>query len=301
MRNTILLQLLFVLPHIVVCQNKANLEKQLWERVQNCYSLFEPNEDGILEYNKIDDSKNGYLRVWGSFPTCGCTCSSTIGAYKDTNGIYTFLQKEEFLCEYRKSISSNKDLGKILPENFGIHTFLKEELNISSDYAVFFLDVEIPRFGTDTKFTLRLIPFGILQEQKNSVISYSYSQENENTSAQYIKEIEYMANKIIDDSTLTYLLKKNYESIHIDDRKFIENALVGQDSMGYFDSFDELSEKLNILKNAYDIYSQLDFMSVLMQWDKEKARFEIKSKSDEPKTMTFKEFLLENVYWTPIC
>ena len=110
-----------------------------------------------------------------------------------------------------------------------------------------------------------------------------------------------MANKIIDDSTLTYLLKKNYESIHIDDRKFIENALVGQDSMGYFDSFDELSEKLNILKNAYDIYSQLDFMSVLMQWDKEKARFEIKSKSDEPKTMTFKEFLLENVYWTPIC
>ncbi|MBW8243499.1 hypothetical protein K1F50_11855 [Muricauda oceani] len=301
MRNTILLLLLFVLPHIVVCQNKTNLEKQLWQRVQNCYSLFEPNEDGILEYNKIDDSKNGYLRVWGSFPTCGCTCSSTIGAYKDTNGIYTFLQKEEFLCEYRKSISSNKDLGKILPENFGIHTFLKEELNISSDYAVFFLDVEIPRFGTDTKFTLQLIPFGILQEQKDSVISYSYSQENENTPVQYIKEIEYMANKIIDDSTLTYLLKKNYESIHIDDRKFIENALVGQDSMGYFDSFDELSEKLNILKNAYDIYSQLECMSVLMQWNKEKARFEIKSKSDEPKTMTFKEFLLENVYWTPIC
>lgn len=301
MRNTTFLLLLFVLPYIVVCQNKANLEKQLWERVQNCYSLFEPNENGILEYNKIDDSKNGYLGVWGSFPTCGCTCSSTIGAYKDNNGIYTFLQKEEFLCEYRKSISSNKDLDKILPENFGIHTFFEEELNINSKYAVFFLDVEIPRIGTDTKFALRFIPFGTFQELNGSVISYDYSQEYENTSVHYIKKIEYMARTIIDDNTLTHLLKKDYENIHMVDRKFIETKVIVPGSWENFESFEELSEKLSILKNAYDIYSQLDFMTILMQWNKEKARFEVKSKIDGPKTITFKEFILEHEFWEPIC
>ncbi|WP_318312052.1 hypothetical protein [Flagellimonas crocea] len=293
--------LIFTVSFVSFSQKPHNLEKILWERVQNCHSLFEPDEDGILEYNKIDDSNNGYLSVWGSYPTCGCTCSSTVGAYKDINGNYTLLQKEEFLCEYEKSISSNKDLDKILPKDFGIHTFSEKELNINSKYAVFFLDVDIPRVGTDTKFTLRLIPFGILQEQKDSVISYSYLQESENSSVHYLKEIEYMANEIIDDSTLTYLLKKEYESIHMVDRKFIEKRVIGPDSWNYFESFDELSEKLNILKNAYDIYSQLEFMSVMMQWNREKAQFEVKSKSDGPKTMTFKEFILDNEFWIPIC
>ncbi|WP_108245137.1 hypothetical protein [Muricauda brasiliensis] len=300
MRATILL-LIIILPYIGIGQNKTSLEKTLWERVQSCYSLFEPNEDGILEYNKIDDSKNGYLKVWGRFPTCGCKCISTVGAYKDIDGNYTLLQKEEFLCEDKNSISSNKDLDKILPENFGIHTFSKKELNINSKYVVFFLDVEIPRFGTDTKVALRFIPFGIFQELNGSVISYDYSQEYENTSVHYIKEIEYMARTIIDDNTLTHLLKKDYESIHVVDRKFIETKIIGPDSWENFESFDELSEKLSILKNAYDIYSQLDFMSILMQWNKEKARFEVKSKSDGPKTMTFKEFILEHEFWIPIC
>lgn len=110
-----------------------------------------------------------------------------------------------------------------------------------------------------------------------------------------------MARTIIDDNTLTHLLKKDYESIHVVDRKFIETKIIGPDSWENFESFDELSEKLSILKNAYDIYSQLDFMSILMQWNKEKARFQVKSKSDGSKTMTFKEFILEHEFWIPIC
>jgi len=270
--------------------------------------LFEDvNEDGVPEYNKIDDVKNGYLKVFGDWPTCGCSCNSTVGAYKDVKGSYTLLQKEEFLCEWKKEISSNKELNKILPENFGIHLFSnKEEIHSNSEYAIFFLDIDIPRTGTETKFTLRLIPFGILKKQSNSIITYGYSQENPekdgwNSQVELISEIKYMVTKMVDQNTISFLLKKEYDSINIDDKKHIEQKIIGQDSWGYFKSFDELAEKLIILKNAYDVYAQLDFMSVLMRWDKEKGRFQIKSKSDKPKNMSFKEFLLENVFWEPIC
>lgn len=306
MRTSIYL-FVFLLPLYAVSQNSINLEKKMWQRVQSCYSLFEDfNEDGVPEYNKTNDVKNGYLKVFGDWPTCGCSCNSTVGAFKDINGSYTLLQKEEFLCEWKKEISSNKKLDEILPENFDLHAFSNKKIQSYSEYAIFFLDVEIPRFGTDTKFTLKLIPFGIFKKQQNSIIAYEYSQSNPekdgwHSQAELISSIKYMVSKMVDQNTIPFLLNKEYNNINITDKNYIEQNVIGNDSWGGFESFDELTKKLIQLKNAYDIYCQLDYMSIMMQWNKEIGRFEIKYKSDEPKNLSFKKFLLENKFWGPMC
>ena len=298
--------LIFLSGTWVFPQNKT-LSEQLWERVENCHTLLHDLAvDGDIDFNKIDDSNNGYLKIWGSYPTCGCTCSSTVGAYRDSKGSYTFLQKEESSCDWRKSISSNKDLAEILPDDFDISVFSKNPVSKKCTYAAFFLDVEIPRIGTDTKFTLNLIPFGILKPEENSWITFNYSEHNpeeeENSIApQFIQDVQRMAIKITDDATLIHLLNKDYDSINPNDKKYIEQNVLGKDSSGQIKSLDELTEKLLLLKNAYDVYSELDFMSVMMKWNKEKGRFGIKSKSNRPKTVSFKEFILESEFWVPVC
>ena len=89
-----LIRLLFMLiPIIGMGQNKNTLSKMLWDRVGVCFSNFEDmDEDGSPDFDKIDDSKNGYLKISGSFPTCGCTCASAVAAYKNAAGSYTALR-----------------------------------------------------------------------------------------------------------------------------------------------------------------------------------------------------------------
>ncbi|WP_293289662.1 DUF413 domain-containing protein [Allomuricauda sp.] len=298
---------LMVLGFTWVSAQGKSLSHQLWERVKDCQALLDDTDNGEkLDFNKIDDSKNGYLKIWGSYPTCGCTCSSTVGAYRDIHGGYTFLQKEESSCDWRKSISSNKDLAVILPDSFDIRVFSKSQALIKPKYALFFLDVEIPRFGTDTKFTLKLIPFGILKPEENSLITYNYSEYNigkeKNAIApKFIQNLKHIVAKINDGKTLMHLLNKNYDSINPNDKKYIEQNVLGKASSNRIKSLDELTETLILLKNAYDVYSELDFMSVMMKWNKEKGRFEIKSKGDLPKPVSFKEFILENEFWVPVC
>jgi len=57
-------------------QTHQNLSKQLWERVQNCYSQFKDKDgDGKLdEVEIIDDSRNEYLKFARTIGTCDCTC-----------------------------------------------------------------------------------------------------------------------------------------------------------------------------------------------------------------------------------
>ena len=67
MKN-ILLFFVIVIPSLVCGQKQETLSGILWGRVNNCYSMFEDmNDDGVLDFNKIDDSQNGYLKISGSW------------------------------------------------------------------------------------------------------------------------------------------------------------------------------------------------------------------------------------------
>jgi len=91
--QTIILTLLF--PALSFGQKSTSLSEQLWSRVKFCYDMFEDNdEDGKPDFKKIDDSKNGYLKIFGVTPPCGCACNATVGAYKQKDGKYSFLQSD---------------------------------------------------------------------------------------------------------------------------------------------------------------------------------------------------------------
>jgi len=285
-------------------QSNPELSEQLWNRVQKCYSQFaDMDGDGELDYSEIDDSPNGYLRVFGDWPTCGCSCNSIVRAYKAANGEYTLLQREEFSCNWGNSVSSNRRMSEILPENFCLNAFSKDEINTTNQFTAFYLDVEIPRVGTETKFNIKLIPFGLFIKS-DSLLTYNFSDINQeqdywryNT---LLYEIQRIAKRIKDENTLNLLLNLDYDAINEFDMSIIEQSIGGK-SWEQFESVDVLSGKLKILRNVFDIYLQLEFTSVVMEWNPEEARFFIKSKVGKPADISFKAFLEENEFWAPIC
>lgn len=146
---------------------QKTLSQQLWDQVQDCYNHFEDmDDDGKPDYDGIDDSRNGYLKISGSWPTCGCGCATTVAAFKDNAGKYTFLKKSESNCNWEHIISSNRPMEEILPEGFGIKSFITNEEIPSVENAIFYYDMEIPQFGTDTKISIYLIPFGLVMKSK---------------------------------------------------------------------------------------------------------------------------------------
>lgn len=67
---------------------------------------------------------------------------------------------------------------------------------------------------------------------------------------------------------------------------------------------EEFSNTLKNLKNIYDLYSSIKYKSIILKWDKEKAKFYIEKKGEAVKPMTFEEFLRNKEilrYWMATC
>ncbi len=140
---------------------KGALKEELWREVGGCNMNFE-DTDALDMRNVIDDTRNGYLRVWGEYPACGCACSSTVGAYKDHYGFYTFFKEYTESCSYMTDVRSNRLLSEVLPEGFGMQTFISSTDKLpQTDIALFTVNIAIPRKGTDTNVALELLPLGI--------------------------------------------------------------------------------------------------------------------------------------------
>jgi hypothetical protein len=292
----LLLILVVLVPSIGFGQKQETLSDILWNRVNSCYSMFEDmNDDGVPDFNKIDDSKNGYLKISGSWPTCGCSCSSTVGAYKNIEGEFIFLQSDMVLCSWERRIHSNKELEDILPESFGINNFALEQIDWKNDYSMFYLDVEIPRIGTDTKVKLELIPFGLLPQGLNP-ICFEYKQVKPYKSLYGIKDV---AKEMSDKKTIDYILNGSFDKISTVDNKLILKEIGNDDSR--FKSIEEMREYLLHLKKVYDIYSKLKTNELILGWNRNESRFYIKSEGEKLQQISFIDFLIDNRYWDWMC
>ncbi|MGB1217431.1 MAG: hypothetical protein ACPG5P_06120, partial [Saprospiraceae bacterium] len=246
------LVLVVIIPILGFGQTQQTLSKILWSRVNNCYSMFEDwNEDGVPEFDKIDDAKNGYLKISGSWPTCGCSCSSEVGAYKDNDGEYTILQSDEIVCSWERKISSNKELKDILPLDFGVNSFMIEHIDDKSYAPIFLIDFEIPRIGTDTKVRLELIPLGLFPQGDN-LICFEYKEQQARKPLHGIRNI---AKEIADTNSLTHLLNGDFDKISAVDKDLISKEIGTADS--HFKSITEIQEYLIKLKKTYDVYANL--------------------------------------------
>lgn len=299
MKAHIATTLLLLISAVTISQTKTSLSEQLWDRVRHCQSMLENSdgEEGVAYETLVDDSKNGYLQIAGSYPTCGCRCQTTVAAYKDIKGEYTFLSQELWLCSWRNTLSSNKELKAVFPSDLLDNGFFSEALKDSVGTAYFYLDIELPQVGTDTKVSIERIPLG-LQKKNNSILAYHYSEEDLGIASK-IMQIRNIAQHIKDENFYLAIANKQADEFFAYESKAI-NSAIGDDLSSY-QSKKELYASFLQLKHAYDLYCSITHQTLILAWDKTSARFFIKSKHDKPQVISFRNFLLNSTYWSAIC
>src|SRR5690606_3926283 len=285
---------------LLVCLNKLHaqdktLSKQLWEYVSDCYDAFDEDTppDTI-----VDDTKNGYLHVEGEAPTCGCPCSSTVAAYKKHDQTYVFLSYHEEKCNFRRKVFSNYPLENILPK-ITIHDFLNTDYSPPKDtLATFILIPEIPQKGTLTKLILKQIPFG-LNEPSSKAITYTYSGSDGKGITEYY-HIGDLIRNITNEKTLELIVEKQYDKINNEDMNTLKTYV--SESQNY-KTIEKVSKDLSVKYNAYLLYRNLKYDTLILDFDKKKGVFNIKEKllvNFNP-SIRFKEFLSSSPWVFAAC
>lgn len=291
--------LLLFICHLVVFGQQKSLSELLWDRVNPCYSNFEDmNDDGIPDFEKVDDSKNGYLKISGSWPTCGCSCTSTVGAYKNSIGEYVLLQSDKVLCSWERNISSNRELKEILPIDLTIENLVSANQPLINNKPLLFVNIEIPQIGTDTKVNLELIPYGVIPIG-NEILCFGYQQSPRYKDFNLLSKFETLTKKIEDENTFEYIIKGDFGNIADIDKNLI-NKVLGI-SLNDFEDKDKIQEWLIELNEIYKVYINLECDELTLGWNREESRFFIKQKGNKPEVGTFKEFLKSYKFWSPMC
>lgn len=277
----------------------GSLSEELWNRIQDCYSMFEDfDEDGKLDFETlVDDSKNGYIEVSGSYPTCGCSCTDIVGAFKGLDGSYTFIEEELWSCSWIHSIKTNRSLMSVFPNDFGIKSFAPSASDVSP-YAFFYLDIDIPRVGTDTKISIELIPFGMYIKH-NQTLCFGIDESKCENSCVSLSEIISIAEQVKSDQTLDYLSQGNYNSIINEDKATIEKIISNENRD--IKNIDDLMKYIRDLKERYEFYKKIEYKNMVLGWDKAEKKFYIKSKGAAEEDKGFRDFLVHHSYWGLVC
>ena len=287
-------------------QSRISLSEQLWNRVQECstkvYDEAPPKQGRKNFYELIDDSKIGYLKVAGEFPSCGCNCEMTVGAYKKQSGGFVFVDKSYWGCSSNRSITSNVSLDKLFPDKITSSAFFSKPIDAVVKHAVFYIDIDIPRKGTDTKVFLKLIPMG-LKFKSDHLISYGYSQNNDSKEESHnynLAVLGKLAETTSSPLVLEHILNDEFEKIGVADMEHIDNIKIG--------TIDSETEKKSLLVtymkeaiNYFELYKTIAHEYIVLGWNREKGTFYIKEKGNKPKQIEFIEFLKHAEYLFLTC
>lgn len=291
MKNIITLLLFLGLTVNVSAQS---MKESLFNMVSRCYQAWksegegtnivknrEENEYGSIEY----DIPNGFVRTSGGWPTCGCGCEAKAAAFKDAKGKYTYVKYEEWDCvDYGVSVASRK-LEEILPEGFGIETFVGYPVESLDKYS-FQAKFIVPMVGTEMDVNLSVLPFGSVPNNINGLTFETTAQINSTPALDCVRSISY--DKKIDNNTYLLLAEGKYDKIPADQREIIDKELTVNKISKH-----ELCMCMMDLKEMYDIYESMECHSVRLKWNRQTARFEIKSRGGKAPSCTFENFIKE--------
>lgn len=291
MKNIITLLLFLGLTVNVSAQS---MKESLFNMVSRCYQAWksegegtnivkngEENEYGSIEY----DIPNGFVRTSGGWPTCGCGCEAKAAAFKDAKGKYTYVKYEEWDCvDYGVSVASRK-LEEILPEGFGIETFVGYPVESPDKYS-FQAKFIVPMVGTEMDVNLSVLPFGSVPNNINGLTFETTAQINSTPALDCVRTISY--DKKIDNNTYLLLAEGKYDKIPADQREIIDKELTVNKISKH-----ELCMCMMDLKEMYDIYESMECHSVRLKWNRQTARFEIKSRGGKAPSCTFENFIKE--------
>jgi len=186
-----------------------------------------------------------------------------------------------------------------LPKNFSIKEFIpnfKKDLEIKN--AIFYLSVDIPRKGTDTKIELEFIPFGIYINSYEPIV-YSVAESGNNVT---IKPLYYVTNIVSNlkyVETIDYILQNEFDKISVYDKEIIDKELKNDNFE--IKSYSILNLYFQYFYKIFQLYSSIENKTIILSWSVKDNRFYIKQKLNKPDKITFKEFLVNSIYWSPIC
>lgn len=275
--------------------NAQNLEQKMMDQLGPCAeTLWEEGED----YYTLKDAyaKNGYLSISGGWPTCGCGCNATVAAFRDAQKNYTFLRWEEWDCAQEFGSYSSRKMEDILPRDFSLNAFVSEdrkaiEFNAKS---YFYLELELPIHGTDIPVKLKPLPLGMLGNSKNGMVYNTQSVEVTDHAAANLRKI---ANTLETEAQLNLLKTNSLEKLPTGLQEQINKIL----KQHYEYTWDAFYLLLMQSYDAYLIYNQLDYEEAVLGWDRENARFFLKSKAKKTVKKTFLEFLRTAKTYEIIC
>ncbi len=282
----------------LIC-NSQTLKNDLWSFTSSCKGSlingYQESNDALpstpQDYcdNYIDDTKNGYLYIEGSWPTCGCGCEVEIGGYKRSNGEYIFLSFNKWSCENYTYLKSNIPLDSLLPEKFSLETFGANGFNDSLNY--FFLDVNIPRTGTDTRIKLELYPVGIVSHGNSGV---AFKEERPTV---IYGNISYLLDGL---NELEYYIVTHEKTAELSEENKAKLIKKLNDRDGSF-VWDDFLESMSYINRIYKAYNSIENTEIVLSWNREIGRFEIKSKTSPPKRVSLEQFLSLVKFYSPSC
>lgn len=280
--------------------NAQTMKETLLELASECHNAWKGEEDVDENGNKIEygsimlDVPNGYVETSGGWPTCGCGCKVEAAAFKDINNQYTYLKYEEWNCsDYGKS-SSTRDIKEIMPEGFGLETFTDYHIECPIGYS-FQVKFNIPRSGTEMEVVLGVLPLGSVPNDVNGLTYESTTEFNTTPALSCVSQLSWY--KEIDENTYMMLLEGKYDDVPANQKKDIDKILSSNKVRSK-----ELCLCLMDLKAIYDIYQSMDCVNMVLKWNKQTSRFDIKTKGERASKCTFYEFLKKVVQFaSPRC
>lgn len=273
-----------------------------------------PNHDGYLE-----DIANGYLYIQDGSPPCGCTTAITIGAYARSDGSHLLLRSGSNGCTFYSSFSASEQLDKILPENFGLETFLKAGRKAEgADFAMFAIKGDIRPSDGEVILNLAFIPVGLRvpSAQKGVLFAYTGREEDWNDDSGTLFEgsyIIYDKNRITAQNEADYarlvdiILRGDFAALTAEDETMLDidsqpSFLPAQEALP-LSPLEGMRAKLLLMQHMHREYLKLAYTSATLGWDAAKGRFFIKKMQKPVTPVTFMEFLRGNYFshWAAIC
>lgn len=297
MRKNIVL-LLALLSLCLFTYSQKDLKSILWSQVTDCWSMnIGESPDDDTYFDVIDDSANGYLHIAGGWPTMGCNCSNSVGAFTNKDGSYTIINKEYWECDWVNEVQSNRELDKVFPEELNINAFIPN-VNYQNKRALFFIDVEVPRVGTDMKVSISPIPFGMNIEGENG-LAYGYRESENMENCKYVSSIRNIFTGDYSKEVIEKLLDKKYDELPESIMNNI-NISIGDEPGFLLKSNDDYVMYMKLVQQTYKYYLKIKYDYIILGWDLENSKFYIKEKHEMEDHYGFTDFVKYASFWSPI-
>lgn len=285
------------------------MKEGLFNMVSKCYNAWEKakaegwaSDDAELKdfgYGHITyDIPNSYVETSGitdADPPFMNECEAKAAAFKDAKGKYTYVKYEETSCNYYEESSASRDIKDVMPVGFSLDSFVGYHVEKPSTSS-FLLTFDIPKIGTEMEVHLKILPFGLAPNDVNG-LSYKATGEINKKFGHMSFEARRCFKEIaahVDNATLLLAEEGKYYKIPPQQKQIFDNT-IKEFGNGKISTKDILLIA-NDLKKMSDIYSSLECVQMTLKWNKQTARFEIKSKGPKPPAYsTFKEFLKKGV------